>query len=267
MKNRPKLLVLSRLLSLSTTLALVIATAASFGAQAPAVDQTHRLDPAAAARGKEYFASSCSFCHGSQATGSEQAPNLLRSPLLSQDKDGNILIPFIKGGRPTLGMPAFGSLQPEQLSDIVAFLHARLLETRSKRLPETALLVGDPKAGQAYFNGAGKCSTCHSPAGDLAGIGGKEQPLALTSSFLTPPEQPVKVTVGLPTGQKISGTLQYLDEFTVSMTDSSGMYHTWPRALVRSVDVVDPLAAHKQLLLEYTDKDIHDLLAYLVTLR
>ena len=164
-------------------------------------------------------------------------------------------------------MPSFASLPPQQLSDIVAFLHARLLETRGKRLPETALLVGDAKAGEAYFNGAGKCSTCHSPTGDLAGIGAKSQPLALTTSFLTPPAKPIQVTVTLPSGETISGTLEYLDEFTVSMMDSSGMYRSWPRERVKSVNVVDPLAAHKQLLSMYTDKDIHNLLAYLVTLK
>ena len=201
------------------------------------------------------------------ATGSEQAPNLLRSPLLFQDKNGDVLIPFIKGGRPTLGMPSFASLPPQQLSDIVAFLHARLFETRSKRLPETTLLVGNAKAGEAYFNGAGKCNTCHSPTGDLAGIGAKDQPLALTTSFLTPPAKPLQVKVALPSGETVSGQLEYLDEFTVSLIDSSGTYHSWPRDHVKSVDVVDPLAAHKQLLPMYTDKDIHDLLAYLVTLK
>ncbi len=240
----------------------------SFAVQAPYANQSSHPDPAAAARGKGDFAANCSFCHGALATGSEQAPNLLRSPLLFQDKNGDVLVPFIKGGRPTLGMPSFASLPPQQLSDIVAFLHARLLETRGRRrLPETALLVGNATAGQAYFNGAGKCGTCHSPTGDLAGIGAKDQPLALTTAFLTPPAKPLRVTVALPSGKTISGKLEYLDEFTVSMTDSAGSYHSWPRDHVKSVAVVDPLAEHKQLLKVYTDKDIHDLLAYLVTLK
>ena len=258
---------LSKLLFLCSGIVLMGITEASFAAQAPVADPASHPDPSAVARGKGDFASSCSFCHGAQALGSEQAPNLLRSPLLFRDKNGDVLIPFIKGGRPTLGMPSFSSLPPQQLADIVAFLHARLLETRSKRLPETALLVGDAKAGQAYFNGAGKCSTCHSPTGDLAGIGAKDQPLALTTAFLTPPDKPLQVKVALPSGETISGKLEYLDEFTVSLTDSSGTYRSWPRNQLRSVEVVDPLAAHKQLLPMYTDKDIHNLLAYLVTLK
>jgi cytochrome c oxidase cbb3-type subunit III len=218
-------------------------------------------------RGQGIFSSSCSFCHGAQATGTEQAPNLLRSPLVMQDHDGDTLGPFLKQGRPTLGMPAFASLEPQKVQDIAAFLHARMQEVRGTRLPETALLVGDPKAGLIYFNGAGKCNTCHSPTGDLAHIGAKDQPLALTTSFLTPPAKPSHVTVVLASGQSVQGKLDYLDEFTVSLVDTTGVHHSWPRERTRSIDVVDPLAAHKALLPAYTDKDIHDLLAYLVTLK
>jgi cytochrome c oxidase cbb3-type subunit III len=233
-------------------------------AQGPAAST---IDKAAADRGQGIFSSSCSFCHGSQATGTEQAPNLLRSPIVFQDHNGDTLGSFLKQGRPTLGMPAFPSLEAPQVQDISAFLHDRIQQVRGKRLPETALLVGDPKAGLTYFNGAGKCSTCHSPTGDLAHIAGKEQPLALTTAFLTPPAKPSTVTVVLPSGQTLQGKLEYLDEFTVSLEDSAGLYHTVPRDRTKSVVVVDPLAAHKGLLPVYTDKDIHDLLAYLVTLQ
>ncbi len=236
-------------------------------AQAPAAKPATSVDKAAADRGQGIFSSSCSFCHGSQATGTEQAPNLLRSPLVFQDHGGDTLGPFLKQGRPTLGMPAFPTLEPTQVQDISAFLHARIQQVRGARLPETALLVGDPKAGLAYFNGAGKCSSCHSPTGDLAHIGSKEQPLALTTSFLTPPAKPSEVTVVLPSGQSVKGKLEYLDEFTVSLVDSAGVYHTWPRDHTKSVEVTDPLAAHKAMLPVYTDKNIHDLLAYLVTLK
>src|SRR6202046_1934086 len=236
-------------------------------AQAPAAAPAPTADKAAADRGQGIFSSSCSFCHGSQATGTEQAPNLLRSPIVFQDHGGDKLGAFLKQGRPTLGMPAFPTLEPQQVQDISAFLHSRIQQVRGTRLPETALLVGDPKAGLAYFDGVGKCSTCHSPTGDLAHIGSKEQPLALTTSFLTPPAKPSQVTVTLPSGQTVEGKLEYLDELTVSLVDNAGVYQTLPRDRTKSVAVVDPLAAHKALLTVYTDKDIHDLLAYLVTLK
>jgi cytochrome c oxidase cbb3-type subunit III len=248
-------------------LGIFVTAALAEPAQAPAAIPASPVDKAAADRGQGIFSSSCSFCHGSQATGTEQAPNLLRSPLVFQDHGGDTLGPFLKQGRPTLGMPAFPSLEPQQVQDIAAFLHARIQQVRGTRLPETALLVGDPKAGLAYFDGAGKCSTCHSPTGDLAHIGSKEQPLALTTSFLTPPAKPSEVIVVLPSGQTVKGKLEYLDEFTVSLVDTAGVYHTWPRDRTKSVEVIDPLAAHKAMLPVYTDKDIHDLLAYLVTLK
>jgi cytochrome c oxidase cbb3-type subunit 3 len=254
-----------KLLIACLTVSLSAGSAISTSAFAQAAAATPAIDPAE--RGEGTFSSGCSFCHGSQATGTEQAPNLLRSPLVFQDHGGDTLGPFLKQGRPTLGMPAFPSLQPEQVADIAAFLHARIQAVRGTRLPETALLVGDAKAGLAYFNGAGKCSTCHSPTGDLAHIGAKDQPLALTTAFLTPPAKPLHVTVVLQSGESVSGKLDYLDEFAVSLTDTAGAYHTWPCDRTRSVEVVDPLSAHKAMLPIYTDTDIHNLLAYLVTLK
>ena len=267
MKKQSELIFPGKLLFASFALCMSVAFLRSADAQAPAAPAAPAIDKAAAERGKGDFSSGCSFCHGSLAAGTEQAPNLLRSPLVFQDHNGDTLGPFLKQGRPTLGMPAFPTLSPEQVSDIAAFLHSRIQEVRGTRLPETALLVGDAKAGQAYFNGAGKCSTCHSPTGDLAHIGSKDQPLVLTTAFLTPPAKPLHGKVVLPSGQAFSGKLEYLDEFTVSLVDDSGAYHTWPRDHTQSVDVVDPLAAHKAMLPIYTDKDIHDLLAYLVTLK
>jgi cytochrome c oxidase cbb3-type subunit 3 len=257
----------SRVSSLCLGIVFLGLCVSGYAAQQPPASQVLALDPAVVARGKGDFASSCSFCHGGQATGTEQAPNLLRSPLLTDDHGGNVLVPFLKVGRPTLGMPSFASLPQQQLAEIVVFLHARLLETRSNRLPETALLVGNATAGKAYFKATGRCSTCHSETGDLAGIGRRYQPLALTTAFLTPAAKPLKVTVTLPTGEKVTGRMEYTDEFTISITDDRGTYHSWPRDRVKAVEVTDPLSAHKDLLLQYTDKDIHNVLAYLVTLK
>jgi len=224
------------------------------------------VDSAAAERGKALYSSNCAFCHGSQGQGSEQAPTLVRNYLIGQDRNGELIGPVIKAGRPTQGMPAFGSLQPEQISDLVAFLHLRNAAGRSGGLPETALLTGDAKAGQAYF--AGHCSKCHSPQGDLKGIGSKYTPVPLTVAFLTPQtNKPTEVKVTLPSGQTVSGTLRDMDEFVVSMDDSSGEYRSWPRAELKSVDVMDPLAPHRAMLIKYTDPDIRNLLAYLVTLK
>jgi mono/diheme cytochrome c family protein len=254
-------------LLLGCGLVITAVAVTSLVAQNPQPAEASASDPEAVARGQASFGASCGFCHGSKATGTEQAPNLLRSPLVTQDHDGDKLAPFLKEGRPSLGMPSFASLQPAQVSDLAAFLHNQLRTTRRNRLPESALLVGNAKAGEAYYSGAGKCNTCHSVKGDLAGIGGKLQPLALTTSFLTPPAQPIKVSATLPSGKTITGKLEYVDEFTISMTDTSSLYHTWPRKYLKNLSMMDPLAAHKKQLLSYTDENIHDLLAYLVTIK
>ena len=241
---------------------LLVVTIAAFQ-----LDAQVRSEADAVARGRGAFASSCGFCHGAQANGTEQAPSLVRSRLVRQDLNGEVLGPMIKAGRPTLGMPSFASLPATQLADIIAFLHTRAKEARGRTIPETAMLVGDAKAGKMFFNGEGKCSSCHSTTGDLAGIGAKLTPMVITTSFLTPPAKPLGVKVTLPSGETIAGRLEYLDEFNVSLYDSENAYHTWSRDKVKAITIVDPLAAHKEMLPKYTDGQIHNLLAYLVTLK
>src|SRR6201992_2592822 len=133
-----------KLLFASLALCMSVAFLRAAYAQAPAAPAAASIDKAAAERGKGDFSSSCSFCHGSLATGTEQAPNLLRSPLVFQDHNADTLGPFLKQGRPTLGMPAFATIPADQAQDISAFLHMRIQQVRGKRMPETALLVGDP---------------------------------------------------------------------------------------------------------------------------
>jgi cytochrome c oxidase cbb3-type subunit 3 len=251
-----------RLWSVGVILAAL--AAASLGAQGRGGPPP---DPAAVDRGKGVYSANCSFCHGSRAQGTDQAPGLVPNTLVNQDRNGDVLGPIIKEGRPSKGMPAFGALPPEAITDIIAFLRSRVLEARGM-LPETALLVGDATAGQAYFNGAGKCSTCHSPAGDLSGIGTKYRPSALTVAFLTPAvTKPIEAKVTPSSGPPVTGKLRYLDEFIVSLDDAAGEYRTWTRENTKSVDVFDPLAQHLALLAKYSDTDIHNLLAYLVTLK
>ena len=225
-----------------------------------------QVDPAAAERGKALYAPNCSFCHGSQGNGTEQAPSLSRNFLVTQDRHGEVITPVIRNGRPKDGMPAFASLQPSELADLSAYLHLLNIENRGTVLPETALLVGNANDGKAYFNS--KCSSCHAATGDLKGIGAKYTPLPLTIAFLTPTtSKPTQVKVTQANGQTITGLLRDIDEFIVSLTDSSGEYLSWSRNTLKSVEVLDPLAPHRAMLIKYTDPDIHNLLAYLVTLK
>lgn len=235
-------------------------------------------DPAAAARGAKLYASSCAFCHGEKATGAE-GPDLIRSAVVLHDDHGETIGPVVLKGRQDRGMPAFPNFTEAQISDIAAFLHMRVEMAANRGLYQVLnVVVGDPAAGKAYFEGTGRCNTCHSVTGDLAHIASKYSPADLQAQFLYPgsasrytPGGPRRsaadhVTVTLPSGESISGTLKTLDDFNVSMYDSSGDYHSWPRDRVK-VEVQDPLAAHRELLGQYTDADMHNLLAYLVTLK
>jgi mono/diheme cytochrome c family protein len=239
-------------------------------------------DPAAVERGKNLFIGTCGFCHGANAKGGESGPDLIRSVLVLHDENGNQIGPVIHNGRPGKGMPAFASMTQAQISDIAAFLKSKYQAAANRASYQIQNIVtGDAKAGEAYFNGPGKCNTCHSPTGDLAGIAKRLEPDALQSRFLYPrprgrgeaanvPSAALpKVNVTPPNGQAVSGTLEHLDDFNVALRDSSGAYRSWsldPDSNIK-VEVQDPMAEHVELLKKYTNADMHNILAYLETLK
>lgn len=236
-------------------------------------------NPAAVNRGAKLFAANCGGCHGANAKGGPGAPDLVRSVLVLDDEKGILIAPVLREGRPNQGMPKPNLTEP-QIADIVAWLHVQTYAA-DHRTTYTFLdvVTGDAKKGQAYFNTTGKCGSCHSATGDLAGIGKKYEPFALQSRWLQPrgargatasdsPRSAIKVTVTLPSGESVSGTLDHIDDFNVSLFDASGEYHSFARdGATPKVEVHDPLKAHRDLLAQYTDADIHNVTAFLVTLK
>lgn len=233
-------------------------------------------DPAAVERGQKLFVADCGFCHGSKANGGENGPDLVRSVLALRDEGGDQIGPVILKGRPDKGMPAF-AFTSAQIRDIAAFLRARQQAAINRTAYKIQNVVtGDAKKGEAYFES--KCGSCHSPEGDLKGIADKYDAVALQSRFLYPESHarrggaglkriPTPVTVTLASGRKVSGELEYIDDFNVALRDSSGEYHSYERGAGVKVEVKDPLAGHLALLKQYTDQDMHNLTAYLVTLK
>ena len=222
-------------------------------------------------RGGAQFQQSCSRCHGAEAAGGA-GPNLIESSLVRHDENGNLITPVIQDGRPDKGMPAFALISSADMSDIVAFLHARIEVADSLESSGPvggysikSLLAGNAEAGKQYFYGEGKCSACHSPTGDLAGIANKYQPAELEARLLYPPNNTVMATVYLPSGRMEKGKLLHLDAFYAAIQNEDGWYRSWPLREV-NVKVDDPLAGHLELLHEYTDKDIHNVFSYLETL-
>ena len=227
-------------------------------------------------RGQKQFVVQCGSCHGANARGDDDGPDLVRSEIVLDDEQGNLIGPLLRKGRPNEGMPAF-DLSDAQIKDLAAFLRERTQAAINRNAyPLQNLLTGDAKAGEAYFNGAGRCNTCHSATGDLAGIASKFEPARLQTRFLYPrggrggpgsaQGKPTTVTVISRTGPVVSGTLEFMDDFTVGLRDAEGYYHSFGRDSFL-LDVQDPLAEHVQLLKQYTDKNMHDVLAYLATLK
>ena len=242
-----------------------------------------RFDPAAVERGSALLVSQCGFCHGSNARGGPSGPDLTRSALVQDDEGGRQLGAFLATGRPDRGMPAF-QLAADQVSDLATFLHAAIFLNANRRLYQVLdILTGDPKAGEAYFAGAGKCATCHSAAGDLKGVGAKYDAVTLQGRLLMPrggrgagPPQPayldknaIKASITLPSRQTISGVLVRLTDFDVTLYDpQTGQMRSWLRnGDLPRVDLVDPLQAHLNMLPVWTDTDMHNMTAYLASLK
>jgi len=240
-----------------------------------------KFEEAAVERGKNAFVAVCGFCHGSNARGGEGGPDLIRSVLVLDDEGGKELGEFLKVGRPGNGMPAF-DLPPAQTVDIATFLHSRVAAAAFRNTYQIGnILVGDAKAGEEFFNGAGACKTCHSPSSDLKGVGAKYEPVNLQVKFLMPrggrgpggrggppPGPPANVTVTLASGEVFRGALLRITDFDVTLRDASNTTRSFTRnGDAPRVELADPLQHHLDMLMKYTDKNIHDLTAYLVTLK
>jgi mono/diheme cytochrome c family protein len=223
-----------------------------------------------AAAGEALFQQSCSFCHGRDAMGGETGPDLTQSKLVLSDTDGSKIEEVVREGRIEKKMPAFQFSKPE-LGSLVAFIRAReaaaaAMEGGRRGVAVADLQTGNAESGKVYFNGAGGCAKCHSPTGDLAGVARRYEGLRLEERMLYPRDAKSTVAVTLPSGKKVTGTLAYLDEFTVGLLDSGGTYKSWPIEDVK-YKVDSPVDAHVEQFSKYTDDDIHNLMAYLQTLR
>jgi cytochrome c oxidase cbb3-type subunit 3 len=250
-------------------------------------------DPAQIARGKTLYGISCTGCHGADLRGGDLGgPNLLRSQVALADKDGELILPIIQGSRQDAGMPAI-SMSSEDGKAVAAYIRS-IEETIGRQgyppsvgLAAPSVLVGNATEGQAYF--AAKCASCHSAGhsatGDLQGIGARiPDPKALQNAWVsggggrggggrgaasgTPSARTVMVTVTLPSGQSIEGRLVRIDDFLVTVGLADGTLRSFTRkGNVPKVDVRDPMKAHRDMLAEYTDQAMHDVTAYLVTLK
>jgi mono/diheme cytochrome c family protein len=238
------------------------------------------VDPAILERGKALYSVHCAFCHGADARGGDGGgPNLLRSQLVLSDQKGERIGEVVLNGRPATGMPPI-ALTSGQVSDIADYLHAFPVggDDRARRVPPT-IVVGDPGRGAAAFTS--RCGACHSAAGDLTGLAARfTDARQLQDYWLVPTPargrgagaaaalRPVTAAVTLPSGERVEGRLLRIDDFTVTIVPADGMPRSFGRrGDVPRVDITDPVQPHRDLLPAYTDAEIHDITAYLVTLK
>jgi len=254
-------------------------------------------DPAVIARGKTLFEINCRLCHGADLRGGDMGGvNLLRSNLVLTDQHGELILPVVHGGRQNPGMPPmppFPQIPDDDVKAIAEYIHSVAFTMRGQGNPPPSaeavvlnIVVGDPAAGKRYF--AAKCASCHSETGDLQGVAARyAEPVQLQNAWVSgggaggrgggrgrggaaaaPNRRQVTVTVTTASGQKVEGRLDRIDDFIVTLTPADGVTRSFTRTGdVPKVDIHDPLEAHRNLLPVYTDKDIHDVTAYLVTLK
>jgi cytochrome c553 len=244
------------------------------------------VDPKAVERATPLYVSDCQACHGPDARGTSDGANLVRSDIVLRDRYGSMLGPYLATAHPPVrraGASASAQTRPLQLTSLQVlllshFLRARVNDTLrgSPLFKPGDVLTGNPKAGEAYFSGEGGCTKCHSPAGDLAAIGRRMDPVTIQQRFLFPnnvgsrrrstPAPAMTVTVTTKT-ETVSGALVHLDDFNVSLRDAAGVHRTIRRGPDVQVVKHDPFAAHIELLPRITDKAMHDVVAYLASLK
>jgi len=284
---------------------IVLLAAASVGAQTPPpppADQ--RPAPAAALarqprpeepqfdadsvqRGQELLVARCGFCHGSNARGGATGPDLTRSAMVQEDENGKQLGEFLKVGRPERNMPKF-ELTPPELTDLATFLHAAIYQIGNRGAYKILdILTGDARAGEAFFQGAGRCASCHSATGDLQGVGARYEPATLQERMLMPraprrrgppgdrfsppwtEPNAVKATVTIPPAAPFTGALVRLTDFDVTIYDpETKQVRSWLRKDdLPKVVLMDPLQGHVDLLRKWTDDDMRNVTAFLAGLK
>ncbi len=227
-------------------------------------------DKAAAARGAPLFQQNCAFCHGPQARGAE-GPSLITSDVVLGDDHGEHLVRFLKSGRPEKGMPAFVGVPDDQLKDIAEFLHLQVEDVANRGAYHVLnILVGDAVKGQAYF--AANCVSCHSVAA-FAHIASKyRSPDQLQRGWVWPARPAdnslaITATVKTADGATISGRVIQVSDFQITLVDSDGRTHVIERGTGVDVRMKDPLAPHQTMIMTLKNEDVHNVTAYLETLK
>src|SRR4051812_47435481 len=134
-------------------------------------------DAATIERGGTIYGINCRLCHGPDLRGGDMGGvNLLRSPLVLNDQEGELIYPVVHNGKQTEGLPPMPPLPlPEaDVKAVAAYIHSVAARMAGQGGPppgeakELNILVGNADAGKRFFDA--NCASCHSTSGDLAGV-------------------------------------------------------------------------------------------------
>jgi cytochrome c oxidase cbb3-type subunit III len=226
------------------------------------------------ARGLTAYNTSCGYCHGPRGKSGKSGPDLIASLVTLHDEDGVDIGKFVKGPEHTKTVKL--DVSDSQIADIAAYLHSRVVFASGRGQVYTdKVLIGDAKAGEQYFNGAGGCTKCHSVTGDLKGIGAKYDAPTLQERAVLPRSGfggrgggRGMATLTLASGETVTGSPLRVTDFDVTLRLADGSTKTWARNHgVPKVEVTDPLQPHIEIMMKLTDTDMHNLTAYLATLK
>lgn len=241
-------------------------------------------DPKVARLGEFQFRSNCAFCHGLGARGGGRGPDLTRAQKRHGNSDAD-LFRTISEGVPGTAMPPNGATQQgvgmtdEEIWQVITYL--RSVQAKSTQLP------GNAVRGRQLFFGSAACANCHMVGGkggrlgpDLSVTGTARATSYIVESVRNPSRRLAQgiseamkefsqeyetVTVETAEGQKLRGVVLNEDSFTLQMMDISERLHLFDKNELRSVtksrESLMPPYDEKML----SDKDLRDLIAYLVS--
>ena len=174
------------------------------------------------------YGSSCTGCHGADALGTDRAPRLTGNPDVSR-RTVDQLRNLIKAGIPSGGMPAFGTLPPQQIDALAAYIH-------SLNSPASQTIVpGDAAAGGKVFWGEGNCGSCHMVHGrgsstgpDLSDVGSRMTVDEIQTALLRPGQNITPgyevVTVTLQDGKTLQGFARGRTNFELQLQGWMGRF-------------------------------------------
>jgi PQQ-dependent dehydrogenase (methanol/ethanol family) len=235
----------------------ITATIVAFGCAALAA-RDQPVDP-----GKQAYEARCVGCHGSDGAGGAHGPGFvdIDQPRATSSRS---LRELITHGIPDSGMPAF-AMRGSELDAIVAYVEALRSPAAEHPAP------GDAIAGERFFNGPGRCSSCHVVRGrggilgpDLSNLARQRRTPEIEHALSAPgASRPFRVvSLRMRDGFVLRGLAKYETAFDLGVQGLDGTFHSVSKHDLASLTWEPSLMPKVQA----AGGEIQNLLAYLTRL-